>query len=211
MVARNPIGGPLAAALGVTLVVTVPGLAWAGQTIQPKQIPRGAIVQPQGEQAQDQQPGMTRATPGRAMKLDKATLKKLDTLPKDQLLEVEGKRMTAGEYKLKLRENQKKAAAKINSWRGGVALNPEALQADLDKAEEARINAANAKVMAEMAKIKKIGMEPLATPPSTNGNGAAAAIKKEAAEIQKRVQDGTATPADENRAKQLFEQYQQLK
>ena len=75
---------------------------------------------------------------------------------------------------------------------------------DFEKTEEALLSAANAKVEAEAAKL---GKQPAgASPPST-----AEAIKSEALAIQKRARAGNATPADKKRAKELFDQYQQLK
>ena len=84
-------------------------------------------------------------------------------------------------------------------------MNIGALQKEFDQKEEARLKTANAKVAAELAKLRQRGSR-------GDGNGARAAeIKKEAAEIQGRMRSGKATPQDNARARQLLQEYQGLR
>lgn len=203
MLARRRTRGTLVPALGLALVVAVPALAAGPPTFQPRQDTQAAPVRPGAAPVQERETGLKRATTGPALKLDRNTLRKLDTLPRDQMLDVAGKKMTAGEYKAKLRENQQAAAARVRSMRAGPSANVDAMQAQLDKAQASRVDAANAKVAAELAKVKKSEARRRSSPRFN-------AIRKEAAEIQGRMKNGTATPQDEARAKQLFEEYQRL-
>ncbi|MFQ5457883.1 MAG: hypothetical protein ACE5FC_05460 [Myxococcota bacterium] len=147
---------------------------------------------------------LTRKGAEPVLKLNKDTARNLKKLKDTQRIQVGTREMTVRELK-KLRETeQKKQFAKVRAMPAGEATPISAMQAAFDKAETSRLEAANARAMAEMAKI---GKQPAGVTPPTNGE----AIRSEALAIQKRVRGGTATPADEKRAKELYDQYQQLK
>ena len=189
--------------LGISLVFMPADGVRAGVTAGPAKKP---AIASETDQAAKPAKTITRkpAEPaGRVMKLNKETMKKLNTLPKSQQIMVKGKEMTVGQYELKIRKEEKQAVGRLKAMSAAPPVTAVALQKEFDQKDAARLKAANAKVQAEMAKL---GKQPAgASPP----NGAEA-IKREALAIQKRVRGGTATPADEKRAQELFNQYQQL-
>ncbi len=190
--------------LGLFLVFMPSDGVRAGVTAAPAKKP---ALAPKTDQAAKPAKTLNRepAEPAdRVMKLDKKALKKLNRLPKNQRILVKGKEMTVGQYELKIRKEGKQAVSKLKAMSPLPSMSAAALQKEFEQKDAARLEAANAKVKAEMAKL---GKQPAgASPP----NGAEA-IRREALAIQNRLRGGTATPADEKRAKELFDQYQQLK
>ena len=201
MFARDQIVSLVALALGLTLVVAGPGGVGAEGRRDQSETPRRGTIAPDRA---DEGGSAARRQTKRVMKLDKQTTGKLDKLPDNQLLDVRGKKMTVRAYKVLRVKEQKQGAARIKAMFGDNAKDLAAVQMDFEKAEEARLSAANAKVEAEVAML---GKQPAGITPPTN----AEAIRSEALAIQKRVRGGTASPADKKRAQELFDQYQQLK
>ncbi len=159
---------------------------------------------PETEQAAKPAKTITRKGAQPVLKLNKEMARNLKKLKDTQRIQVGSKEMTVKQYKALRQADQKKGLARNKALKGLPAVSMEALQKEFDQKEAVRLKAANAKVKAEMAKL---GRRPAgASPPNT-----AEAIKSEALTIQKRVRGGTATPADKNRAKELFDQFQQLK
>lgn len=200
MFGRKQIIILVALIFGLGVLLQSSSVLSAGKAEGPGKAPT-TIVPPLERKGVEKAPTVQRT--GKAIKFNKASRKALKTMPADQLIEVKGREMTAGDYKAKIKKDQKQSIAKLKTMRAsGTPANVEALQKDLDQKEEARINAANGKVMAEMAKLKlRTGNE--------NGNGASEAeIKQEAARIQGRVRNGTATPQDNQRARELFQEFQ---
>ena len=144
--------------------------------------------------------------PGRVIRLDRASMKKVKSMPDSQRIRVKGAEMTVGEYKTKVLRERKKAVAKFKSSRGrGTPANIEALQKAFDQKEAARLKSANAKVAGELVKLRQ-------RDGGFDGNGVRATeIKKEAAEIQSRTRRGGATSRDKARAQELLEEYQELR
>ncbi len=142
----------------------------------------------------------------RVIRLDRASIKKVKSMPGSQRIRVKGAEMTVGEYKTKVLRERRKAVAKFKMSRGrGAAVNLGALQKEFDQKDAARLKSANAKVAAELAKLRQGGS-------NGNGNGARAAeIKKEAAGIQTRMRGGRATLRDKARAQELLQEYQGLR
>ena len=60
------------------------------------------------------------------MKLDKQTLKKLNTLPKNQRILVKGKEMTVGEFKVQSVREQKQAMTKLKAMAPSPSMSAEA-------------------------------------------------------------------------------------
>jgi len=193
------------AILGLGLVVAVPGVSSAQRDKETKRASERVVPPTEREEpveGRTSQPRSARPA-GRIMKLNENTLKMLDSLPKDQLLEVAGERMTVGQVQTRLAAEQKKATADMKSMARRRASDNGAVEAEFEQAEAARLKAANAKAMDELAKIKRGGV----TDPSA---AKLRAIREEAAEILGRQQRGESTPADERRVSELFEQYEAL-
>lgn len=190
--------------LGLSLVFAPRDEARAGITAGPA---KPTTVTPEADEAAKPAKAAPRGSAepaGRVMKLDKNTEKKLDRLPASQRILVDGKEMTVGQYELKLKKDQRQAVSKLKARSLSPPVSAEAVQKEFDKKEAARVQAANAKVKAEMAKL---GKQPAGAPSSA----AAEDIRSEALAIQQRLRAGNATPADDARAKELWEQYQALK
>ena len=187
--------------LGLSLVFMPSDGLCAGQGSGITKTPTQA---PGTDQAAKPAKTLTRKDAQPVLKLNKDMARNLKKLKDTQRVQVGNKEMTVRELKKLRATEQKKGFAKLQAMRTGKATKITALQAAFDKAEASRLKAANAKVQAEMAKL---GKQPAgASPPNS-----AEAIKSEALGIQKRVQGGTATPADHSRAKELFRQHQQLR
>lgn len=145
-----------------------------------------------------------RAKAGRALKLDKGVEAKLGKLSPSQLVEVDGKQMTVGDLRKKIAAEQKQSAVRWKAAVGNRGPDVSAVQAKFDKEQSAALEASNAKVRAEVDRLKSAKAAPAgASGPSTE------ALRKEAAAIQTRLNNGTASPADQKRALEILNTLQQ--
>ena len=215
MFARKTIAGLIALVFGLGIILlSVDGvLAGRGRApsetpSEPSSEPSSRTPPPEVERKDEKASRADRAETkvDRVIKLDRASMKKVKSMPDRQRIRVKGAEMTVGEYKTKVLRERKKAVAKSKSSRGrGSSVDLGPLQKEFNQKEEARLKIANAKVAAELVKLRQRGG-------NFDGNGIRAMeIKKEAAGIQNRMRGGRATPRDKVRAQELLQEFQKLR
>lgn len=205
MFERKAVAALIALVFGLGIVLlSSSGASAERREAAPDPTPRRAL--PADEEEKDEDGGRAATKTDRVIQLDRTSTRELRSMPDNQRIRVKGREMTVGEYRRRLKKEQMQATAKLRRSRGkGTRVNIAALQKAFDEKEEARLKSANAKVAAELAKLRQRG-----SPGDGNGTRVAE-IRKEAAEIQARTRGGGATPQDKARAQQLFQEYQELR
>ena len=142
---------------------------------------------------------------GNILKMDKSVEKRIFKLPPNQLIEVQGKPMTVADIRTRILAKRRRAGAAGGTSGKVSAESLAALQAKFEKDQKAKLDAENAKVVAELVRLARRQDSPA---PSSRLQ----AIRHEALEIQQRYP--AASPAqkvkDDARAKALSEEYQEL-
>jgi len=151
----------------------------------------GAIAAPSSALAQ--------GTPGMVLKADQIAPAKLNALPENAVIDIKGKRMTAGEVRTRMRQGDKIKEEKLAALQTKTS-DFEAKRAKFLQEQEAKLQADNAKAMAELARLRQAGGQ---AQPSERE-----AIQREAAQLYQRSK--TASPAEkaqiEKRAGELLRQ-----
>ncbi len=128
----------------------------------------------------------------------------LKTLPDTAVVEAEGPRLTVGEIKAKSAQMHRTVAAKVEAVAREAQAKFAAHQAQFDQQQQAKLQASNAKAMAEVARLRQAS-GPVARSTQLE------VIQQEAAQLFPRSK--TASPAEqaqiEQRAGQLLQQLQQ--
>lgn len=193
--------------LGVGLLV--PGAApppASAQTAPPAQAPRPGP--PTGMPVEAPRPTLPIDRPLKAeqpLKAERLTKEQFDRLPATQPIEIKGQRMTAGEIRAKMRQARAEAEAKIEAAAAKAQTEFEADRAKFLQEQKARLDAENAKVRAEVGRLRQQRPAPAQSPQLD-------AIRREAGQLLERSK--TASPAErvqiEQRATQILQQLQQM-
>ncbi len=142
---------------------------------------------------------------GNILKMDKSVEKQIFKLPPNQLIEVKGKPMTVADIRARILAKRRRVGAARGASGKVSAESLAALQANLEKDQKSKLDAENAKVGAELARLARRQDTPAQS-------SRLQAIRHEALEIQQRYP--AASPAqkmkDDARAKALLEEYQKL-
>ena len=128
-----------------------------------------------------------------------------DRLPDQQEIEVQGRKMTAGEVRARMREQAAAAEAKARQGTAEARAKFEASRTKFLQDQKAKVEAANAKVRAQFASRRSKAARPATSPQFQ-------AIRQEAIQLSQRSK--TASPAEqaqiEARAAELLGQLQQM-
>jgi hypothetical protein len=139
------------------------------------------------------------------VKAESLTREQFDRLSDAQVIELKGKRMTAGEIRAQRKGAQADAETKAKIAAAKAQTEFEAEQAKFAQAEKTKLEAANAKVQSEASRVAQQG-------PAPAQSGQLDAIRREAGQLVERSK--TASPAErpqiEQRATQLIRQLQQM-
>jgi len=139
-----------------------------------------------------------------AIRGEQLTKQQFNALPDSAVIDFRGTRITAGEARAKLKQAETEAQARAQGAAAQAQAKFEAYRAKFLQEQKAKLDAANAKVRAEIARLRQAS----AAAPLTQQQ----AIQREVVELLNRSK--TATPAEqvqiEQRAGQLQQQYQQL-
>ena len=197
--------------LGVGLLV--PGAApppASAQTAPPAQAPRPGP--PGGMPVEAPRPTVPIDRPlkkaEQPLTAEQLTKEQFDRLPDTQPIEIKGQRMTAGGIRAnraKMRQARAEAEAKATAAAAKAQAEFEADRAKFLQEQKARLDTENAKVRAEVARLRQQRPAPAQSPQLD-------AIRREAGQLLERSK--TASPAErvqiEQRAAQLRQQLQQM-
>lgn len=177
--------------------------------------PSGARAQPASAQPAPQLghtgsgiPPMTRKTPGLAhkpLRVDKGVEGKLDRLSPDQKLQVNGREMTVGEFRKRMATDARRAEAAFRRPGPGNASALSRVATKFDQAQAAKLAASNAKVRAEVARLTR------AQAGQTKPSARLQEIREEARALESKRKGGGLTPAETQRVRELYGEYQQLR
>jgi hypothetical protein len=146
-------------------------------------------------QGTGRQPAEAGGTPGpQVLRADQLTRQQFEVLPDTAVIESKGQRMTKAQIQTKAMKS-KEAIAKVQASARDAQAKFEKRLAQFLQQRQAKLQADNAKAMAEVARLRQV-----------------AAIEEEGAKLWQRAQ--RAAPAEraqiEQRARQLLQQFQQI-
>jgi len=101
----------------------------------------------------------------KADNMDRKKLKaQLDAASDDTVIEYKGKKTTKGELKVKAAKQEKEDRKAMEAQTASASGGPDATISQFDQAEKAKLDAANAKVSAEMTRLKSANPAAEGTP-----------------------------------------------
>ena len=191
----------------LALSLTLALMAQAAYAVDPSSLPRGPAGAPIRQLPPREAPVPLRQPPVQQLPTpaiirgEQLTQQQFDALPDSAVIEFRGTRITAGEVRVKIKQAEIGAQAQAQAAAAQAQAKFEAYRAKFLQEQKAKLDAANAKVRAEIARLRQAS----AAAPLTQQQ----AIQKEAVELLNRSK--TATPAEQIQIEQRAGQLQQPK